>query len=79
MKLIEALELGEECGLMTVGEALLNIDLHASSIFRYDEIRSGIESLWVEYYTRLKTRGFNLDSPVLEAIKVLRENEEGGD
>lgn len=76
MKLITALEIGEDCGLMTVGEAIRNVGIHATSIFIWDKINSEMEELWDDYNNKLETRGFNLDSPVLEAIKVLREIEE---
>ena len=38
MKLKEACEFGEACGLTTVGEAIMNIELHAGCIMAYDKM-----------------------------------------
>lgn len=48
MKLIEALELGTECGLETVKEALDNVVCHAPMLFRYDEMNAEIKELYDE-------------------------------
>ena len=45
MKLREALELAEECGLMTVGEAILNAEIHSPSLFPYDRISAELKEL----------------------------------
>jgi len=38
MRLIEALKMAEACGLSTVGEAVMNIELHAGSLFPYQDL-----------------------------------------
>ena len=45
MILKECLELGKECGLTTWEECYDNVCLHASSIFKYDEINKEILEL----------------------------------
>ena len=45
MKLKECLELGKACGLTTWEECYANVDLHAMSIFRYNEINKEILEL----------------------------------
>lgn len=49
MKLIKALEIANECGLTTVNEALLNIDIHAMSIFKYDDIQKEVSEMYNEW------------------------------
>ena len=45
MKIQEALEIANDCGLETVGEALLNIQIHAISLFDISEINKEINEL----------------------------------
>ena len=45
MKLKECLELGKICGLTTWEQCYNNVDLHAMSIFKYDEINKEILEL----------------------------------
>lgn len=48
MKLKEALELADECGLSTVGEAILNVELHAPSLFPYEKMHDELNELCQE-------------------------------
>lgn len=48
MKLKEALELADECGLSTVGEAILNVELHALSLFPYEKMHTELNELYQE-------------------------------
>ena len=48
MKLKEALELADECGLSTVGEAILNVELHATSLFPYSKMNEELNELILE-------------------------------
>jgi hypothetical protein len=48
MKLDSAMRIAAVCGLGTLGEAVYNIQRHAVSIFRYDEINDEISELIVE-------------------------------
>ena len=49
MKLINALEIGNECGLETVGESIYNIEIHAGNLFSYSEINKELAELQSEY------------------------------
>ncbi len=37
MKLKEACEIGYACGCETIKEAILNVELHCGSLFKYDD------------------------------------------
>lgn len=45
MKLEDCLYIGRECGLSTVGEAVLNVMLYAVNIFSYSEINEQLEEI----------------------------------
>lgn len=55
MKLKRAIKIGKDCGLETIGEAICNIELHASSIFDFDNILEEIEELHNDF----KNSGLN--------------------
>ena len=38
MTLKEACDIGLECGCRTVGEVLLNVEIHATSLFKMDDL-----------------------------------------
>lgn len=40
-----AFEIAKDCGLETVGEALMNIGIHAISIFGYEEVNEEMTEL----------------------------------
>ena len=48
MKLKSALDIAKDCGLHTVGEALLNIEIHALNIFNYSKLEDEIKELHLE-------------------------------
>lgn len=48
MKLAEAIDIGKECGLETIEESILNIELHSVSLFLYDKIREELNELYQE-------------------------------
>lgn len=48
MKLYDACDIGKACGLETVGEAVLNISMHAISIFAYDQLNDELNELYSE-------------------------------
>ncbi|WP_195972645.1 hypothetical protein [Clostridium thermobutyricum] len=45
MKLKTALDIAKDCGLYTVGEALLNIEIYALSIFNYNTLEDEVKEL----------------------------------
>ena len=51
MKLVDACDIGEACGLQTVGEAVINIELHAHSLFAYSEMGAELAELYAEART----------------------------
>lgn len=46
MKLSEALEIGEACGLHTIEECVLNIELHGTAMFTYEQLHKELEELY---------------------------------
>jgi len=46
MKLKEAMELGIACGLETIEECILNIEIHSPSLFLYEEINQELNELY---------------------------------
>jgi hypothetical protein len=45
------LEIGQDCGLTTVGEAVFNIHIHCLSLFNYGEERKELNELEKEVET----------------------------
>lgn len=60
MKLDKAIELGKACGLSTIEECIANVDYHAMSIFKYEEINTEINELLVDF----KNSGLNKDTKI---------------
>jgi hypothetical protein len=65
MRLIEALNIAKACGLNTVGEAVMNISLHAVSLFPFEDLPSEFEQLESE------AKSFDKDTLISEAMKQL--------
>ncbi|XZH99724.1 hypothetical protein ACSXEK_16090 (plasmid) [Clostridium perfringens] len=57
MKLKRAIKIGKDCGLETIGEAICNIELHATNIFDFDKAQEEIKEL----YNDFKNSGSNED------------------
>lgn len=62
MTVKQACEIAEECGLETIGEAILNIQIHASNLFSDDEINKELNELYED------AEGFHMDASVLTAL-----------
>lgn len=45
MKLKECMELGKDCGLQSIDECYLNIEIHALSLFQYEYINKELSEL----------------------------------
>lgn len=58
MTLEKACELGEFCGLLTVGEAVRNVELHATSLFVWGTIARELGEL------RIEAKKYNADTPI---------------
>lgn len=50
MKLKDCLELGYDCGLETVREAVYNVELHGGSIFSYAKVNEELHELYLDIY-----------------------------
>lgn len=57
MKLKRAIKIGKDCGLETIGEAICNIELHATNIFDFDKAQEEIKEL----YNDFENSGLNED------------------
>lgn len=57
MKLKRAIKIGKDCGLETIGEAICNIELHATNIFDFDKAQEEIKEL----YNDFRNSGLNED------------------
>ena len=62
MKVKEACEIAEDCGLETIGEAILNIQLHAISLFSYDELNKELDELYED------AKNYHMDESVLTVL-----------
>jgi len=67
MKLKEALEIGKDCDLDTVSEAILNIRLHAINIFAYGKEQSEYNEL-IEDFLQSE---FDLEDNIEDCLKKL--------
>lgn len=63
MKIKEACEFADECGVETIGEAILNIELHAVSLFSLDEISNELNELHED------AKNYDMDDSVLTVIQ----------
>ena len=77
MKLTEALDIAEDCGLTTVSEAILNIDMHAMSIFSYAEMGQELNELFSGYNELYNAGAITKDTPIDEVRKLLSEKDGG--
>lgn len=62
MKVKEACEIAEDCGLETIGEAILNIEIHAISLFSYDELNKELSELYED------AKNYHMDDSVLTVL-----------
>lgn len=60
MKLEHAFKIAKACGLSTVEDAILNIELHVLNIFDYSEIKNEMKEL----YEDLKLSGYKLSDNI---------------
>ena len=59
MKIKKACEIAKVCGLKTIGEAILNIELHANTLFSYDELNKELNELYED------AKNYHLDDSIL--------------
>lgn len=73
MKLIEALELADDCGLESISEAIFNVYLHASQLFVYDKIEEEYNEIFDEWHNLRDHTVFDSTSSVREVMDYLRK------
>jgi len=75
MKLKACLEIGNDCGLETVGEALYNIDLHAGNIFDYSTINQELSEMYKEATELFSKTNFTKESLNIKVLEWM-DNED---
>jgi hypothetical protein len=68
MTLKTCLEIGEDCGLETLGESIFNVDFHAMMIFEYDKINQELTQLYDEADDLYSSTNFTKDSFTKEVL-----------
>lgn len=71
MKLIDALNLGMECGLETVEEALRNVNMHSQQLFSLSEIEWEIAALREEWNRTEELYGFCMEDKIEDVINFI--------
>lgn len=79
MTLKTCLEIGLDCGLETIGEAVYNIDLHAMSIFDYKTMNQEILHLYKEVEDLYNKTNFTKDSFVTDVLTWINMEDDGID
>lgn len=74
MKIKECLEIATECGLETIEEAVLNIDMHCMNMFSYSEVEKEMEELHLSYGYVLNN-GFDERSRCKDVLRYLEKEE----
>lgn len=76
MNILKAFDVAKECGLETVGEAILNIDMHAIQIFDLDTIDMERSQLNGEWGTIRENSNFTLESSIID-VELWLKNHDG--
>tara|TARA_Y100000310_G_scaffold278398_1_gene296827 strand:+ start:308 stop:526 length:219 start_codon:yes stop_codon:yes gene_type:complete len=71
MKFKEALEMGMDCGLSTVQEAVRNIEIHSVNFFIYEKIRAELKEL----YETWDDHGCPKAMPISHALEMYYQKE----
>lgn len=79
MTLKTCLEIGKDCGLETVGEAVLNIDIHAMSIFTYSTITREINEIIKERAELFSKTNFTNESRTEDVLTWMNIEDDGID
>ena len=69
MRLREACNIGLDCGAETIGEAVMNIEIHAMNLFTYDEMIKEINELVLE------CTNYDSSSKILDVFPELEDLE----
>lgn len=73
MKLYDALNLGKDCGLETVNEAISNVEIHGTSLFLYIEMDKEYHELYNGLEDYIIKIGGSLEDSIDNAIKKVEE------
>lgn len=76
MTLKSCLEIGTACGLETVFEAIMNIDIHAINIFDYSKITEEINEIIKERDVLYSKTNFANDSRIIDVLKWLNSGQQ---
>lgn len=71
MKLKEALEIGKNCELTTIGEAIFNIRIHVGNLFVYGEEAREFKELCDDYKVYSDKYNWDLDTEILAALEAI--------
>lgn len=71
MKLKQALEIGLDCGLETIGEAILNINNHSGNIFSYENINKEIDELISDANNLFSKTNYNNESKINHVLSFI--------
>lgn len=69
MKLKTACGIALDCGLNTIGEAIMNIDIHAISVFSYSEMNKELAELYED------AKGIDLEAKIKDQFPDLEDDE----
>ena len=70
MKLLNALEIGLDCELTDVSESMMNIEIHAPSLFAYSELANELDEMRIDF-DRLVECGGNPEMSIVDAIELM--------
>lgn len=62
MKVKEACEIAEDCGLETIHEAIINIQIHADCLFSYDDLKKELIELYED------AENYDTNDPIFVAL-----------
>jgi hypothetical protein len=79
MTLKTCLEIGLDCKLETIGEAVYNIDLHAISILDYNTMNQEISHLYKEAEELYSKTNFTKDSLITDVLMWINMKDDGTD
>lgn len=71
MKLKQALEIGLDCGLETIGEAILNINNHSGNLFSYENINKEIDELISDTNNLFSKTNYNNESKINHVLSFI--------
>ena len=77
MTLKTCLEIGNDCGLETIGESIFNIDMHAMNIFDYSKITEEINKVVKEKDELFSKTNFTNDSKTEDVLAWIKLQDDG--